>query len=222
MSRISWSKELIQEKILELHNKGEKLTSRHVKNIDSKLHHAAGRYFGSWGKAVLGCGLEYTTGIKPNKIKIVGDTKEITVTNRFNEEFVVLVDKDAVIPSSVWISNKEYPRIVINGTKIMLHRYLYGEIKEGNVVDHINRNTFDCRLSNLREVSVLQNSHNKVTKGYTRHYSGKWHAYIYLDGGKQKSLGLFENETDASVAHKKACIKYRGEYAPKEYRKDHP
>lgn len=218
MSRIKWSKELIQEKILSLHENGESLTSRHIKRLDSKLHNASWRYFGGWGNAVVSCGLEYTTGMKPNKFKIIGNTKEITVTNRNNEEFIVLVDKDVFIPASVWISNKEYPRITIDGEKILLHRYLFGKVEEGNVVDHINRNTFDCRMSNLREVTVLQNSHNKVTKGYTLHSSGKWHAYIYLNGGTQKSLGLFTNEADASAAHKQACIKHRGEYAPQEYK----
>ena len=78
------------------------------------------------------------------------------------------------------------------------------------VVDHINHNTKDNRVENLRLVTHRKNvSHRK--KKYTSKYAGvnwskeanKWRARILI-GEKRKTLGSFVCEIEASEAYKTA------------------
>jgi len=72
-------------------------------------------------------------------------------------------------------------------------------------IDHINGNTKDNRLVNLREVSNQENHKNmKRHKGnksgatgvYWSKAASKWQAYICIDG-KQTYLGVFEDKEEA-------------------------
>ena len=68
------------------------------------------------------------------------------------------------------ISGDGYP-IIVRGTKpplrhIILSRFII-DAKEGQIVDHINRNPQDNRRSNLRIVTGRQNSLNKRCKNKT-------------------------------------------------------
>lgn len=69
-------------------------------------------------------------------------------------------------------------------------------------IDHIDGNTLNNDLSNLRVVTRMQNQWNrKGTKGYTLTKStGKWHATINING-KNKSLGTHETEEEAHAAY---------------------
>ena len=77
------------------------------------------------------------------------------------------------------------------------------------VVNHINFNKQDNKLSNLEIVSNRENSNRKHLKS-TSKYTGvsfekdrnKWLAQIRIDG-KIKKLGRFSNEIDASNAYQK-------------------
>ncbi|PEM64409.1 HNH endonuclease [Bacillus toyonensis] len=210
--KTKWSEELILRNILTYKDNGVELNSGNIQKINKSLYCAATRKFGSWGKAVKSSGLDYI-GRVPNKTDILGDTKLVTVTNRKREEIIVLLDKDVEIHSTIWINSYNYPKIIIDGMHVFLHRHVYGDIKEGNQVDHINRNPLDCRMNNLREVTVSQNNQNRRFKGY--HFNTKerkWYAKIKANG-KHIHLGTFNNENDASRAYKDARIKYFGEYA---------
>ena len=65
-------------------------------------------------------------------------------------------------------NGKYYAAISINGKKILLHRYLFGIVNEkydiDKVVDHINGDSLDNRISNLRQCSHSQNMQN-IRKG---------------------------------------------------------
>jgi hypothetical protein len=91
------------------------------------------------------------------------------------------------------------------------------------VIDHINNNKIDNRLSNLQIITVRENN-TKDLKETTSKYIGvcfykqtkRWRSSITLSGIK-RSLGYFTTEVEASEAYQKALkyIQLYGELPPK-------
>ena len=113
---------------------------------------------------------------------------------------------------------QKYRRVTIKNETYRTARLIYfmfhGE--EPNYIDHINGDTLDNRIKNLRSVTPLENSKNRKrpshnTSGHMgvsfRKSSGKWYTKISVDG-TQKSLGHFDNIEDAAAARAAAEIKY--------------
>lgn len=108
----------------------------------------------------------------------------------------------------------------VNGTHEKLHHAVLGTRQEDTEIDHINGDTLDTRRQNLRCCKHSQNGRNLAKwssptsskyKGVSRRPDGSWRAYIVFEG-KQKHLGLFENETDAALAYNTAAKKMFGEF----------
>jgi len=90
-----------------------------------------------------------------------------------------------------------------------MHRILMSNPK-GMCIDHINGNSLDNRRSNLRIVTIRENSQNQK-----KHRSGKlvgcsyenrakkWKAQIMINGS-MKGLGYFKTEHEAHEAYIKA------------------
>ena len=57
-----------------------------------------------------------------------------------------------------------YPRMFMNGHYISIHRFVMGLPPKGVLVDHINGDKFDCRMSNLRLCDYSQNGLNRHKK----------------------------------------------------------
>ena len=104
--------------------------------------------------------------------------------------------------------------------KVFSHQYLahrilwllYTGSRPKGEIDHINGSKLDNRISNLRDVSRLENQHNrrlqkKNTSGCHdvrwRPETNKWHARITFDG-RRHHLGAFYNKSDAVDARKAA------------------
>jgi hypothetical protein len=86
------------------------------------------------------------------------------------------------------------------------HQFVYYYVHEKIVecIDHINRNRADNSISNLRSTTKQENNFNRDSKGYTYHkVAKKWLAQIRVYG-KQKYLGLFNTEEEASQAYLEA------------------
>lgn len=88
---------------------------------------------------------------------------------------------------------------------VRLHRYVLQYFGK-DCVDHINNDTLDNRISNLRIVTTKQNSMNKSSKkGSSSQYVGvsfdkkskKWKAEIRVNN-KKVYLGSFNSEFDAA------------------------
>lgn len=116
------------------------------------------------------------------------------------------------------VHKKGYVDVTIDGIKFKAHRlaWLYVHREWPNLVDHINRNRSDNRISNLR--SVTQSENLKNTKIYTNNSSGhigislhkgssRWQVLIRHEG-VQKHLGYFDDIDDAIKARKAAELEY--------------
>ena len=115
--------------------------------------------------------------------------------------------------------DKGYCRVEINRKKYQAHRIAwlltYGSWPVDQI-DHINGITNDNRLTNLRDVSLIENARNK--KIYKNNTSGTLGVYFYKRGqnyqanitinGKSKHLGYFKNKEEAIAARAAANIKY--------------
>lgn len=127
------------------------------------------------------------------------------------------------------IDNTGYYRVVmtIDG-KVKykrVHRILaetfIGDIKEGLIVDHIDRNKLNNRLDNIRIISPEASSCNtrgaysassKYKGVYFKKRDNKWVAEIMLNR-KHIVIGIFDNEIEAAKAYDKECLKLHGEYS---------
>ncbi len=99
-----------------------------------------------------------------------------------------------------------------------------GPIPGRLVIDHINWNTLDNRLQNLRACTFAQNcQHRRINPNTSSKYVGvvynkllrsknKWRSVIKHEG-KQLNIGSFATEIEAARAYDKVCLECRGEFA---------
>jgi hypothetical protein len=105
------------------------------------------------------------------------------------------------------------------------HRIIWemanGPIPDGYLIDHINGNAFDNRLSNLRLATHSQNLHNMKLRPTSasrlkgvRYEKGRnrWSAEIRANGVRHR-LGYFQTKGLAAVARAKAAIRFHGSFA---------
>lgn len=97
--------------------------------------------------------------------------------------------------------------------------YVYGCWPKCDI-DHINGNTQDNRLANLREATRLENSGNRKINHnnksgfpnvYRRNDNGRWRAAVRKDG-KRINIGTFETPQEAYEAYLKTAKELRGEF----------
>jgi hypothetical protein len=89
---------------------------------------------------------------------------------------------------------------------VLMHRIIM-QAKDGEIVDHINRNTFDNRRCNLRITDFAGNSRNrKLPKNNTSGYKGvsfevnRWKSYITFNNIDIR-LGRYKIKEDAALAY---------------------
>ena len=105
-------------------------------------------------------------------------------------------------------------------TTISLHRLLMNA-KNGEQVDHKNRNILDNRRNNLRKCDNAQNRQNKGVqsnnssgfKGVYFHKRDKKYRAKLMANGKIVLEKCFDSKIEAAKAYNEAAKKYHGEYA---------
>lgn len=127
--------------------------------------------------------------------------------------FTDLALKETLIKYSWCKLANGYASTHVEGKQIPIHRFLL-KPDEDKLVDHINRNKKDNRMSNLRIADKSLNAFNcdvrKTNKsGYTgvhlRKDTGKWSAEIKKNG-KKYCLGCYKDINDAIKAREKAEV----------------
>jgi hypothetical protein len=110
-------------------------------------------------------------------------------------------------------SHRGYLKMCLDKRKYYAHRlawlYVHGEMPK--VVDHINGDTSDNRLTNLRNVSQAENLQNitRPSRNSTSGFLGvtkkrkKWTASVSLNN-KHIRLGVFETKEEAYSAYVEA------------------
>lgn len=118
---------------------------------------------------------------------------------------------------------KEYWHIKINGKRYkrgrLMFLYVYGNFPNP-CVDHINGNSLDDKIQNLREASVLENAwnHKKRTRridlpmGVRNMANGKFQARISYKG-KQLHLGVFDTPDEAKAIYETKRKELYGKFA---------
>lgn len=146
------------------------------------------------------------------------------------DELRQIVSYDPATGVFVWVkggavagrkSTGGYIQISISGRKYWAHRlawfYVHGEWPSG-LVDHVNMDTGDNRIDNLRLASKSENARNSSKhkdnttgfKGVAR-FRDKFQAGIGVDG-KRIYLGVFDTAEQAHAAYCQAAKKYHGDY----------
>ena len=164
---------------------------------------------------------------KYNKYDLSGEYG-IGWTSNTNREFYFDLEDYDLIKDYCWreYAQKDCDHVTLrardrqSGKNVMMHGLVFGKY-----CDHINRNPLDNRKSNLREATAKENARNSsIAKNNTSGVIGVtwnqkdnvWQARICVDW-KSKSLGYFNNKTDAIVARLKAEKEYYGEFAPQRH-----
>ena len=108
-------------------------------------------------------------------------------------------------------------KIQINCKPYLLSRIVYKahnndwditDVSDTNFIDHINVNSLDNRIENLRILTNQQNQWNTNAKGYNWcKRRNKWRAQINING-KRTNLGSFTEEEDAKNAYLEAKSLY--------------
>lgn len=121
-----------------------------------------------------------------------------------------------------------YRQISLDGIAIAEHRlawfYHYG-VWPKDELDHIDRDRAHNAIANLREATRSQNLANRAANSRSKsgvkgvrqdQRTGKWIAYIYVDG-KSSVIGRYENENDARDAYMAIAETLHGDFASDGY-----
>ena len=100
-----------------------------------------------------------------------------------------------------------------------LHRLIAGA-GPGQIVDHINGDTLDCRRANLRLCDRSESNMNRRArkdsrapyKGITETKSGRWLAQI-MKAKQYHRIGLFDTPIEAATAYDTAAVRLHGAFA---------
>jgi hypothetical protein len=176
--------------------------------------------------------MENIIGYYNNNGEIVGsldesDYLQVKLYGKYATNKYMLVDKhylNLVIDYKWYVGVDGYPHAYFPNGSYKIYKIIYPNIEHGYVVDHINRNKLDNRLSNLRVCTIKQNSYNRsringkykgVCKIQTKD-GPKFYALVNKDGKKYKSTKC-DTEKDAALLYDYMVEELFGEYAGKNF-----
>lgn len=153
--------------------------------------------------------------------------KTIPITGKKGAGLFAIVDDDIyeLVKKHKWSLAQNYAHIKLTGNiTVALHHLPIGRPIGKLDVDHINRNTLDCRRENLRFVTRAQNSMNKGKNPRLKNASSKYKGVcfdksrgLWISGVKYNyrriNLGRYKDEVDAAIAYNKKAVELFGEFA---------
>jgi len=150
-------------------------------------------------------------------MEIILTRGKVAVVEAIDYEFISQFKWFAFPAHNTWYACKAGPR---SGGKrlLFMHRVIMGA-KDGQMIDHIDRDGLNNCRGNLRFCTRAQNLHNQGKhktntsgfKGITWH-NGKWQTSIRNDGANIY-VGRYDDPTDAAKAYDEAARRLHGEFA---------
>ena len=166
------------------------------------------------------------------KQMIVENKNENVEINKNNFE-VPLHDNLGNLIGVSYVSEEDYANVMtqkwhkhnklgyVCGKNIMLHQFILGKAQDGYCIDHSNGNRLDNRRSNIRFISLSENSRNKQKKeGTTSQYIGvtlsttanTWRVFCKINNIRNH-IGSFKDEKEAAKAYDRHILVHCGEKA---------
>lgn len=164
-----------------------------------------------------------TAKILRNRLSYDPETGNFTWLPRLDQRVFRLAGKLAGILVDDVYRKRWY--IKVDGKRYLAHRlvwlYVYGRFPpKGMQIDHINGDSSDNRIENLRLATAFQNHANSKIqkgnqtgfKGINRSSSGNYRAQI-RHKHKDYQLGTYSTPEEAHAAYCQAAVKFSGEFA---------
>jgi hypothetical protein len=104
-----------------------------------------------------------------------------------------------------------------------MNQTIYNKLvrNQDDIIDHIDGNTINTKINNLREASYSENNRNRINhitgsktgkRGVCHTKNDKFVAKISYNG-KMKHLGIFNTVEEASFIYQSAVLLYHGEFS---------
>lgn len=145
-------------------------------------------------------------------------------------KFIEVSAEDQSLEELPWCRRGNYAVTYTTGDRngvalhrLIMERSLNRELSKLEIVDHIDRNTDNCRRTNLRLTSRAGNNQNQSkrrdnTSGYRgvarRNEKGRtdWYSYIMVEG-KQYYIGSFSSPEEAAWMRDQWALALHGNFA---------
>lgn len=135
--------------------------------------------------------------------------------------------KNDVLGPVTHIYSDGYVRCRLMGRKLVCHRvawFLYYGVQPPEILDHIDRDKTNNRISNLREATASLNTSNSDYCNNSTGFKGVIKAFDKSGRPRYRSViksadinrwqGTYDTPEEAHEAYKQASIKYHGEFSP--------
>ena len=159
---------------------------------------------------------------------------ELLGPHALTENAIALVSKNnlELVLQFVWyLGGDGYPithgtddKTIVYGRGMKMHQLIMGKTEKGMVIDHINRNKLDNRITNLRICTAKENSYNTKKKasttnkykGIKQQPNGLWSAVV-TKNGKKHIIDDILTEKEAAIIYDTMAEELFGHYAGKNF-----